>query len=357
MSNLSIASLREAWNELVSEEPELREREAAKRLGVSEAELIATRLGDGVTRLRVDSQELFRELGRADSILAITRNDAVVSEIRGGYKNPRYPENESLQSKDIDMRIMPGLFDAAFAVEVRRPQRRLQSIQFFDSTGTAVHKAYLLTQNARKIYREIVDRFAADDQATQSGFTPRPLSKQGFHELRRDGGAPAAESGEVRESLLAAWESMTDPHQFAGLLRKLELTRKEAFRIAQGTWTWRLEPEALKQALRGAAENAIPIMVFVGNSSCIQIFDGHIRETAEMGEWFNVMDAGFNLHAHMPDVAEAWRVRKPAGEHTVTSLEFIDGSGEVVLRVFGERERQSAEREDWRELSESLSNI
>ena len=43
--------LRDAWAELHRREPELRARDLAERLGVSEGELLASRCGEGVTRL------------------------------------------------------------------------------------------------------------------------------------------------------------------------------------------------------------------------------------------------------------------------------------------------------------------
>ena len=44
------------WSELLTEEPKLRIRDAAKKLGVSEANLLETSLGEGVQRLEGDLQ-------------------------------------------------------------------------------------------------------------------------------------------------------------------------------------------------------------------------------------------------------------------------------------------------------------
>jgi putative hemin transport protein len=368
MSSTTNVSLRREWKELLSGEPELRERDAARRLGVSEGELIATRLGDGVVRLRNDSPSLFRALNRTGSVLGITRNEAVVSEIRGVYTIPSVLEEDTETASTpemgppIDLRILPGLFHEAFAVEVERPKRKLMSVQFFDSAGTALHKAYLMTAQGRKTYAELVGTLAHENQDPMVGFTPRPLAFPGFGEVRKTAppkpgepkpGDEPADPG-VRESLLSGWESMADPHEFAALLRHHSLTRREAFAIAEGTWTQRLQPTALMDALRQVATESIPMLIFVGNVGCIQIFHGRIKELAEIDSWFNVLDDAFNLHVRMSHIAEGWFVRKPGAGHSVTSLEFLDRAGEVVLRLFGEREQGHAEREDWRSLADGL---
>ncbi len=51
-----------AWQVLRNEQPRLRARDAAQHLGVSEAELLACRVGEDAVRLRPDWQELLPSL-------------------------------------------------------------------------------------------------------------------------------------------------------------------------------------------------------------------------------------------------------------------------------------------------------
>src|SRR5690606_40760120 len=51
-------SLKQRWEELKSENPHLRIRNAADQLGVSEAELLLTNIGKGVTRLKNDVAQI-----------------------------------------------------------------------------------------------------------------------------------------------------------------------------------------------------------------------------------------------------------------------------------------------------------
>ena len=51
-------SLKEQWNQLKKDQPRLRIRNAADALGVSEVELLVTRIGEGVTRLNPDFKDI-----------------------------------------------------------------------------------------------------------------------------------------------------------------------------------------------------------------------------------------------------------------------------------------------------------
>lgn len=80
---LSNAShLYQDWQRLRAAQPGLRAREAAARLGVSEAELTASRLGVDAVRLRTDWAKLLPALGELGYIMALTRNEHVCTSAR-----------------------------------------------------------------------------------------------------------------------------------------------------------------------------------------------------------------------------------------------------------------------------------
>ena len=53
-------------------------------------------------------------------------------------------------------------------------------------------------------------------------------------------------------------------------------------------------------------------------------------------------------------IAEAWVVRKPTTDGTVTALELFDAEGEVIAQLFGKRKPGIPELEDWREIAAAL---
>ena len=133
------SQLRERWDDLLGREPKLRIRDAAKRLGTSEAQLLATQIGETVTRLRPDFAGLFEALPTLRQVMASTRNEWAVIEKTGVYDNVDIGAHVSLVlDEDIDLRLFMGHFAKAFAVEkpIEGSERVLRSIQFF---GKARH--------------------------------------------------------------------------------------------------------------------------------------------------------------------------------------------------------------------------
>ena len=107
--------------------------------------------------------------------------------------------------------------------------------------------------------------------------------------------------------------------------------------------------------LNGAAAiEDLPIMVFVANRGMVQIHGGPVSNIQAMGPWINVLDPSFHLHLRQDHIAEAWAVRKPTADGTVTSVEAFNAKGEMIIQFFGKRQEGSGEREAWRSLVENL---
>src|SRR5688572_13979842 len=87
MITATTVDLKFRWEELLKTRPNLRIRNAAIELGVSEAELLVIRIGDGVTRLKPDFAAILGEVHKLGRVMALTRNDDVVHERKGVYLN------------------------------------------------------------------------------------------------------------------------------------------------------------------------------------------------------------------------------------------------------------------------------
>src|ERR1044071_8850007 len=100
-------TLKSQWETLKAENPHLRIRNAAEQLGVSEAELVATQVGETVTRLRPEFAAILTEVEKLGKVMALTRNDECVHERKGVYLNPDFssPFAQLFVGEDIDMRI------------------------------------------------------------------------------------------------------------------------------------------------------------------------------------------------------------------------------------------------------------
>ncbi len=337
------------WADLRQAEPNMRIRDAAKRLGVSEAALLATRLGTaqaagGVERLRGPWPEIIAALGAVGPVMALTRNDAVVHERHGTYGELSLQGHVGLiVGEDIDLRIFFGPWAHGFAVaETVKSGHRL-SLQFFDAQGHAVHKIYATDETDMAAFAALAVRFRADDQspsftaaAAKAPVAPKPDAEIDVAGLRE------------------GWTNLQDTHDFFGLLRQHKVAREQAMRLAGPRFAQRLSNDAARAMLNQAAASELPIMVFVGNHGMIQIHTGPVKKLVPTGPWFNVLDPMFNLHLREDAIASSWLVRKPSVDGTVTSLELFDRDGELIVSFFGKRKPGIPELESWRALAESL---
>ncbi|UQV43812.1 hemin-degrading factor [Janthinobacterium lividum] len=358
------ATLAERWSTLRTEQPKLQIRDAARALGVSEAQLLATNIGKGVTRLQADGNQP-REIMRAaldlGIVQAITRNENGVIETTGtaskfkqaGDKSEQAdakqdPETEARQRNiaggylggQIDLRFHFEHWKYAFAVEqAGRDGKPTRSLQFFDANGTAVHKIYLRNEPGVAVYDKLVATFRMPQQSAELNV---------LAVASKAAEKPDAEI-DVKEFQLA-WKDMTDVHQFAQIMREFHLTREQALRLAPAGVVERVTPAALRTLLENAAKNKVAIMVFLGNEGLTQIYSGKIEKTMAAGGFFNVLDPDFNLHIRDTALRSGWVVKRGG----VTSVEFFDNDGTQVVSFFGVRERGKPQPQAWVDLADSL---
>ena len=361
------ANLAERWSTLRTEQPKLQIRDAARALGASEAQLLATNLGNGVTRLQADGNQP-REIMRAaldlGLVQAITRNENGVIETTGvaskfkqaGDKSDQTdakqdPEKEARERNiaggylggAIDLRFHFENWKYAFAVaQPGRDGKLSRSLQFFDAQGDSVHKVYVRSEAGVAVFDQLVATFRAPQQDSQLNVlaaVARPAEK------------PDAEV-DLKEFQLA-WKEMTDVHQFAQILRDFKLTREQALRLAPAGMVERVTPEALRTLLDKAAKDKVAIMVFLGNQGLTQIYSGKIAKTMAAGGFYNVLDPDFNLHIRDTALRSGWVVKRGG----VTSIEFFDKEGTQVLTFFGVRERGKPQPQAWNDLADSLPRV
>lgn len=336
-----------------------RHRDIAAQLGVSEGELIAAHpaaSGESPTRsaglqarrLRGGWPQLVGSLESVGTVMALTRNPSCVHERVGIYREvsatgPAGREMGLVLGGAIDLRIFYSHWAHGFAVTEAHEGDVQRSFQFFDASGTAVHKVFMTPQTDRQAWARLVESFA-DDQAAPGMTATAPPARP----------AEAPDRSIDRAGFQQAWASMRDTHEFFGLLRSHGLSRTQALRLADPRFAQPVDPASAQQVLSVAAATGTPIMVFVGNPGMIQIHSGPVHKVAVTGPWLNVLDPGFNLHLREDHIARAWLVRKPTVDGLVSSLELFDASGETLAMFFGERKPGRPELCAWREILDGL---
>jgi putative hemin transport protein len=347
VTSLKTVELQEDWARLREERPHLRIREAAARLGVSEAELLATGAGENVTRLEPAFAAILQDFHALGRIMALTRNEQIVHERKGEYKNVEVMSGHGqmglVVNEDIDLRIFFSAWHFAFAVTNDGPRGAQRSFQFFDRSGEAIHKVFLTGASDSGAYEKLVEKYRAADQGR--ALDVEPVAEK----------TPEKDDSEIDvENFRRAWADLKDTHDFFPLLRKFGVAREQALRLAAPEMAREVDAKSFRFVLEEAARRGLPVMVFVGNRGIIQIHTGTVENVLDARGWFNVMDEPFNLHIDQDRIARAFVVRKPTADGVVTSLELFNEKSENVALFFGKRKPGLPESDEWRKLVDDL---
>ena len=338
---MDIQQLKQSYEAAKAANPKTRIRDLATSLHTSEAQLVALGLGEGTIRLEGDFRELLKEVHTLGPVMALTRNNDAVHERHGVYNNVSFDGQMGLVlDEDIDLRLF--MMHWAFGFAVIEGERR--SLQFFDKSGEAVHKIYLTEQSNEAAYHTLAEKYMAGMQEPEL--------------LTKPYAAPAEEAADEDidvNGFRADWLTMTDTHQFFGIVRKYGLSRMQALRLAPEGYVQEVPATAMRQMLESVSELQVPIMVFVANRGCIQIHSGEVTKLLATGPWFNVLDPQFNLHLREEKIAAAYVVKKPSNDGIVTSVEVFDAEGTMIIQFFGKRKPGIPELERWRSIASNLT--
>ncbi|TNE39172.1 MAG: hemin-degrading factor [Alphaproteobacteria bacterium] len=336
---------------LKESQPEIRARNAAAEIGISEGELLAARIGDGVTRLQSDAEAILGDLLPLGQVMALTRNEACVHERKGVYDNASFFRHGKMHTglfvnPDIDLRLFMMHWKFIFAVVEETQLGARKSLQFFDKSGEALHKIYLTNQSDEAAHDALVTRYTDADQTP--GIAVEPYDP------------PAADRPDEDinwEGLRAAWENLKDTHAFFPMLKKFKVGREQALRRIGADFAYRVPNDAPRLLLDLARDRDGEIMVFTGNRGCIQIHTGLVKKLVEHGEWYNVLDPMFNLHLNERMVERCWVTRKPTEDGVVTAVEVFGKDGDLIVTFFGKRKPGLPELENWRDIVADLPKL
>ncbi|MFD2033905.1 hemin-degrading factor [Belliella marina] len=336
--------LKKEWEKLVSENQKLRIRDAAEKLGVSEAELLATKIGDGVIRLKAEWTSLLFEFKKLGKVMSLCRSNGCVLEHKGNFQKINIEGSPVHQVGTvigpIEQRIFFSAWKFGFAVESDSPRGVMRSFQFFDKEGTAILKVYLQEESSLEAYRKLVTHYLAEDQSPDL-------------EIEQFATPEYAKSIDM-DAFTKDWENMKDTHDFFGMLRRYKVHRLDAIKWIDDKWAYEVDKFAPRKILEEASSSKMPIMIFAGNKGNIQIHQGKVKTIRQMGSWLNVLDPQFNMHLNEDLIAHAFVVHKNTEDGLVSSVELFDHEGEMIAQFFGLRKPGLPQLAAWKELVDSL---
>jgi putative hemin transport protein len=343
-NQIDITTLKRQWETLKAENKGLRIRDAARILGVSEATLLSTNFGNGVTRLEGSWSDMLLACKGLGKVMALTRSEGCVLEHKGTFQkisiHGQAPQQIATVIGPIEQRVFFKAWKFGFAVSQPSPRGNIDSLQFFDQEGRAILKVFLQENSNRDVFQQIVETYR---HSTQSPYLEEvPFEKEEYAEHID------------QEAFVAEWEQMKDTHDFFGMLRKHKLHRLEALKRIGENWAYEVDKSCVGKILNVAAETKLPIMIFAGNKGNIQIHQGKVRTIRQLGNWINVIDPEFNMHLNEEVVDTAWVVHKNTADGIVSAIELFDAERELVAQFFGLRKPGIPQKEAWKSLVVSL---
>ncbi len=335
--------MKDQWIEYRVAQPQVRIRDAAKKMGTTEAEILAAFAGSCTLQLRNEFPDLVRRLHELGPVMALTRNESCVHERKGIFEEVAIHGRHVgvVTGPDIDLRMFFQNWAFAWAVFTDETSGFKDSIQVFDNQGTAVLKIFLQESSDKRGFENLVRDFSATSQPTTLTLQPAPAR-------------PVYLDDQVDvESFRREWSLLKDTHDFFPMLKKHQVSRLHALHIA-GDYARQVDNDRAAQLLYKASAGNWDIMVFVGNHGNIQIHTGPVKNILAIPGWINVMDPMFNLHLKLPEIKETWIVKKPTVDGMVHSLELYDAAGEMIVQFFGKRKPGIPEQAIWRDWINTL---
>ncbi|MBN9384746.1 MAG: hypothetical protein J0H74_28585 [Chitinophagaceae bacterium] len=330
--------LKEQWIACHTSQPQVRIRDAARKMGTTEAEILASFAGSCTMQLNKEFPSLIKRLHELGYIMVLTRNESCVHERKGVFEEVAFHGKHVgiVTGPDIDLRMFFQQWAYAWAVFSDEAAGFKDSIQIFDHQGVAVLKVFLQDTSDRAAFEIIVRDFSTTLQPTALSLLPAPPPAV-YNDVNADAAA-------FRKD----WSELKDTHDFFPLLKKHNVSRLHALRIA-GDYSKQVDNDTVVQLLQRASVHDWEIMIFTGNHGNIQIHTGAIKYILSIPGWINVMDPAFNLHLRLSDINETWVVKKPTVDGLVHSLELYDEVGELIVQFFGKRKPGIPENAVWRD--------
>ncbi|WP_027966381.1 hemin-degrading factor [Halomonas halocynthiae] len=342
MTDDSRIAILDAFRSLRSSSPATPAIILAERLGISEGALQAARLGEDVVTINLSPQALAARFASLGRVKALTRSRHAVLEQKGGYPHLQGGDHAGLMLDPggLDLRLLFNHWYWACLIRDALPEGERFSLQVFDRYGRAVHKVFNLSATAPGTWQALWDE----------GTTEHP---EFVGQAKPD--AVAAPT-QAPAGLADDWASLSDVHQFFGLLRQYQLTRHQANTLMEGRFTRAVAKDSVEQLLTEAADCGQSIMLFVGSPGCVQIRTGTVPKPVRARGWLNLFAEDTTLHLDDAAIKSIWEVHKPNRDGGVTSLEAFDAQGELILQIYGERREGNTESSDWRMLLARLGH-
>ncbi|WP_211336863.1 ChuX/HutX family heme-like substrate-binding protein [Corticibacter populi] len=331
---------------------------------------VVAQLGQTATRLRANGMEAAPDIMTAvldlGQIRVSSSNEnaqitrvGIPNRMSGRWTEPSGDAEKDRQQRErnranangyfegpIDLRLRFTEWAHAFAVVAPDSHGRVRrSLLFFNAEGREILRLTLANTAHEAAFDQLVMQFRSDDQSAP------PLQPAGTAAgAATPAAAPTPDAAIDLAAYHAAWNQITDVHQFNRILRDFKLGREQALRLAPPGKTRELAPESLQALFDGAAARGLPIMVFVSNGAVTQIHGDPVHDVRRVGDWLEVEDPTSLLRVRIARVAHGWQIERGG----IYSVDYYDADGQLVTSLFGVRSSAHPVPTEWIDLVKSL---
>ena len=307
-------------------EKKLRHREIAHFLEITEAELIDAHVGISkldviksspqmarAVRLKKPWVEWMPMIQKLGDVMSLTKNSSAVHEVMGSYKNA-YSENgvHKIVFEHLQLKLKYQFWEFAYLFEESKSNAVQRSIQFFDESGQAIYKIFLLPDSHHWYFDEIAKRYG---------------------DVQQSPGIFIHEKGDE--------DSLCQSSQLTRLDELKGLTEDSAKHI---------DIEAMRFILSSATHLNLPLMIVVSNQAIQQTYQGPIHEMVEIRSWVHLINQEFNLHLDLRNTPHIWLVHNPHQENMKSTIELLNEEGCSVVMISHAEHAELEHVKSWQNL-------
>lgn len=333
-------TLTEKWKLLKKAHPDIRIRDAANYLSVSEAQLLLTQTNSQIVPLCNNFAALITQLPALGKVKILTRNNHAVHIQEGRYPQLNGQQIDTVSNTFFDLKLILKDWQFGFAVTYNQ----IKTLQFFNKFGTAVHKIHLLPESNRKAYQNIIEQYQLPKSKR---YTTMDLAQKTMVQPK------SVTSTKVLQDRMAfnlAWQQLNSPCQFQALLKQFNLTPLQALRWAPKSMAQCIPNSMTRKVFQLAIQRKEPLVITVCNKSCAQRYTGKIQQLKSKSEWLSLKGKGFKFYIREINISESWLVCLPSKNGMTTSLEIFDEQGISIASISGKQSDSLPELDTWRRI-------
>ena len=288
------------WNNFKSDSSNksVRIRDAANQLSVSEAELLSTKINEGIDYLKIDNyQSFFDQLFKVDKVMLLIRNDVVVHEKVIEANSLIFSNNQILNKEEHNFPISTfntDLFAHIFFEKKIHQNKTLMSFQFFDYKGDSIIKIYLKGKD-EKLFEDIAHSYVIEYnyqlQALDKKNTNQDINNDQIH---------------------------------------LQILHNEKYTLNKDC---KLDQKLIRIILETASKKKFPIQIHAIGNNAIQYHRGKVKNIMDFGPWINVIDKKFNIHALENQLSKNILSEYLSNDSKHYSIDFFDQSNNYILGI------------------------